>query len=127
MRAVVQVGWVRARMGWTSKSLPWASAPVRSSSWNRIASAIMVASSSGTVTSVVLRRPPALSMHAYSGSSSNSPGRLRASSVRSTFTGPHPFDTPLTRESSAFAAPRCGVPSVITLRVISWPPSTSVK
>ena len=26
-----------------------------------------------------------------------------------------PFDTPLTSESSAFAAPRCGVPRVITL------------
>ena len=80
----------------------------------------------GTDTSVVLAHPPALPMHANSGSSWKSEGMLREKSVRSTDSGPIPFLTPLTSCSSASVAPRHGVPSVMSLRVTSAPPHFSM-
>ena len=119
IRAVVSVGWVRARIGIDVYEPACSAAPARSSSWKRIASATIAASSSGTTVSVVFWSEPPASMHAYSGRSWNSAGRLRARSVRSKPIGPIPLRIPLTSETSAFNAPRCGVPSVMTFPVTS--------
>lgn len=93
--------------------------------WNSMASATMAVVSSGTSTSVVLVSSPGRSMHAYSGSSWCSDGRLRAKVVRFSLNGPGPLRTPLTSCSSALSDPRCGVPSVISLRETSAPPRRS--
>lgn len=77
--------------------------------WNFIASVTMPVTSSGSATSVVRSSPPTPpSMHAYSGSSWCSDGRLRANSVRLIESGPMPGRTPLMSWSMARAAPRVG-------------------
>src|SRR5262249_40000668 len=65
------------------------------------------------------------SRHAYAGSSWCIDGRLNAKPVRSAASGPTPGRTPLTSCSSALAAPRYGVPSVISLRATAAPPQGS--
>src|SRR5206468_11815373 len=57
-------------------------------------SATIAPSSSGRVHSVVLSRPLGDSIHAYSGRSWWTDGRLRANVVRSSFRGPMPLGSP---------------------------------
>src|SRR5262249_8406524 len=89
--------------------------------------------------SVMVRRSVPRSRQAYAGGRWGMDGRLRAKAgraggrgtrlrakpVRSAASGPTPGRTPLTSCSSALAAPRYGVPSVISLRVTAAPPQCS--
>ena len=70
--------------------------------------------------------PAPTSTHGYIGSSWYTDVSDRSSRLRSaTFSGPSFFTNPLTRKSTAFSEPRCGVPNVISARVSCQPPRHS--
>jgi hypothetical protein len=123
----VAVGWVVPTMAWVAARLAGRPASAsRRSVWNRIASATIAVSSSDRVMAVVLARSPPCWRQAYSGSNWCKDGMLRANLVRSIRSGPSPGCAPLTSWPRARAAPRYGVPSVMSLRVISAPQHCSM-